>query len=421
MNKQETLDFVYENDVKFIRLQFCDIFGSIKNISIMPAQLERAFTRGIGFDASLIPGFFEKPEGELFLVPDPDTMRVLPWRPQQGRVIRFLCGVQDEEGQPFYGDSRALLKRVQKKADALGMEIIFGPECEFYLFATDDAGAPVLKPHDEAGYFDVAPNDRGENVRREICLTLEDMGMRVESSHHELGDGQHQITFHYDAATASADNFATFKTVVKTIALRNGLYASFMPKPLNGNCGSGLHINISLHKDGKNLITKEGLTGTAAAFLAGILNRIQEITLFLNPLVNSYKRIGGGFEAPGNISWSLRNRAQLVRIPTLSENARMELRSPDPSCNPYLAFSLLIEAGLLGVRQKEALPPEQALCGRLPGTLAEAIAAAKESVFAKEVLGDHIYQNFLSAKEEEWKRYSSFVDTWELNTYLKQI
>lgn len=417
-NKQEALEFVYENDVKFIRLQLCDIFGTLKNISVMPGELERAFTGGIGFDAGLIRGFGSG--SDLFLLPDPSTMRVLPWRPQQGRVIRFLCDIRNEKGEPFPGDARALLRRAEERASKKGYDIIFGPECEFYLFTTDDSGSPQLNPHDEAGYFDVSPNDKGENVRREICLTLEEMGLQVESSHHELGPGQHQVTFQYAAPVMAADNLLTFKQVVKSTALRNGLYASFMPKPLNNASGSGLHINISLHREGKNLLAN-GPEGVASSFMGGILAAIPELTLFLNPLVNSYRRIGHGFLAPQTVSWSFRNRALLARIPCLGEHARLELRSPDPACNPYLAFALLLEAGLRGIEKQTSLPAEQAPGANLPATLREALTSARESELVNAVLPEGLLEQYLAAKEAEWESYAAHVGQWDIARYLKEI
>ncbi|MDP4110121.1 MAG: glutamine synthetase family protein, partial [Bacillota bacterium] len=345
---KEASEFFAENDVRFIRLQFCDIFGQLKNISANPDQLKNA-SEGIGFDASSIKGFLSENESCLFLYPDPTTMCVLPWRPQAGRVVRFFCDIKHRDGSSYAGDSRRRLKEAVRKAEATGCHIFMGAECEFYLFETDENGAAVLTPHDDASYFDVAPRDKGENIRREICLTLEEMGLAVETSHHESGPGQHEIVFKYANALATADNLVTFKSVVKTIAQKNGAYASFMPKPLNKQSGSGMHINISAQKGADAIFEKPdgSLKEAAGFFIAGILSHIKGITAIANPLINSYKRIGFGFEAPKHISWHYDNRSQLIRIPESKGSlSRMELRSPDPSCNPYLVFAILIEAGL---------------------------------------------------------------------------
>lgn len=429
-NKIDALEYVLENDVKFIRLQFCDIFGTLKNISIMPSQLEKAFDDGISFDASSIKGFSNTAESDLLLFPDPKTMSVLPWRPQQGRVVRLFCNIKKSDGTPFEGDCRNVLQKAVNDAEAKGLHFHMGPECEFYLFETDNNGKPVLVPHDEASYFDVAPLDKGENVRREICLTLEEMGLSVESSHHETGTGQHEIIFKYDDAVTAADNLVTFKTVVKTVASRNGLYASFMPKPLNDMSGSGLHINISMERDGVNLFDGD-LAPESRSFIAGIMKHIKELSAFTNPIVNSYKRLGTGYESPRFISWSHQNRSQLIRIPaSRGEYARMELRNPDPACNPYLVFALLIRAGLEGIGQQLALPEESFVdtyhgdtssLEALPETLAAAVALAQNSPLVYEVLGDRTADKYLQAKLEEWKRYALYVDSWDLSTYLGMV
>ncbi|MBP7480690.1 MAG: glutamine synthetase, partial [Spirochaetaceae bacterium] len=362
--EKEVLQFVEQNDVKFIKLTFIDIFGNSKNISIMPDELPRAFSHGIPFDASEVKGFMKTFETDLFLVPDPSTLAVLPWRPQHGRVVRFYCSIVYPDGRSFEGDSRCLLKQTVGELQKEGISCRIGTECEFYLFELDEKGNSTLTPHDNASYCDTAPLDKGENVRRDICLTLEEMGIKPESSHHETGPGQHEIDFKCSETLTAADNLATFKMVVKTIAAKNGLHASFHPKPLYVDndevhytkSGSGLHINFSLHKDGKNLLEhkdeNDSLHPAAANFIAGILYRIKDITAFLNPVEESYNRLGS-FEAPGYISWSKQNRSQLIRIPSsYGDNFRFELRSPDPMCNQYIALSLLLKAGLEGIKDK---------------------------------------------------------------------
>lgn len=428
-SKEEVLDFIYENDVKFARLMFCDIFGSLKNISISASQLDHAFEHGISFDASSIKGFLQVDRSDLLLFPDPSTLSVLPWRPQQGGVVRLMCDIRYADGTVFEGDCRTILRRQIEKAENQGLQINFGPECEFYLFETDAQGRPTFTPHDEAGYFDFAPLDKGENVRREICLTLEEMGLCVESSHHESGPGQHEIDFKYSDAVSAADNLTTFKAVVKTTASRNGLYASFMPKPLNGQAGSGLHINLSIEKGGRNLFA-DGIDTLAEQFMAGIFQHIRGLSLFLNPTVNSYKRLGKGFEAPKYITWSRENRSHLIRIPAAKGSySRMELRSPDSSCNPYLSFALLIEAGLEGIRQGLVLPDGAGLDAEvnpseletLPASLYEALVAAKEDPLIPAAIGRHCYDNFISAKRTEWHDYTAVVDNWERQRYFGQL
>ena len=434
VTKEDVLEFIAENDVKFIRLQFCDIFGSLKNVSIMPSQIERAFEYGINFDASSIGGFLNVEESDLLLFPDPSTLCVLPWRPQQGKVVRLFCDIRRPDGQLFEGDSRNILKRTVKKYEALGYTLNVGPECEFFLLETDADGKPILKPHDHADYLAVAPFDRGENVRREICLTLEEMGFVIEASHHETGLGQHEIDFRYTTALEAADNFITFKTVVKTVAGRNGLFATFMPKPLGGTAGSGLHINMSVQKDGRDIITRSqdgSLSKEAESFIAGILWHISGITAIANPIVNSYKRIGMGFQAPQYISWSDKNRSQLIRIPAVGgQSARIELRSPDPSCNPYLLIALLLEAGISGIEEGLMAPqkadlnlytaPQSQVEGltSLPRDLFGAVKAMQRDPLIGEVLGAHTYEKYIAAKLGEWNKYQAVVHNWEIEQYL---
>jgi glutamine synthetase len=435
----EILEFVEENDIKFIKLQFCDIFGELKNISIMSRQLKKAFLDGISFDASSVKGFLNIEESDLLLFPDPSTFTILPWRSQEGRVARFFCYIKTPNGKIFDGDSRHVLSKAVQQFWNLGYTAKVGPEFEFYLFKTDDEGEPILIPHDTAGYFEVAPFDKGENIRREICLTLEEMGLKPETSHHESGPGQNEIDFRYDEPMISADNSVTFKNVTKTISSLNGLHASFMPKPIINKSGSGLHINISIEKEDKNLFRngEDGMhSAEAESFIAGIMNRMREITAILNPTVNSYKRFGA-YEAPKYITWSHQNRSQLIRIPaSTGRYSRMELRSPDSTCNPYLAFAVLLHAGMEGIKEKMTLP--KAVEGnlynmqiekqeKLPLTLKEALDEMSKSEFVKGILGDFIYNKFLRNKYNEWKEYESKVAThseiseWEINNYFYKL
>lgn len=429
----EVLKFVAENDVKFIRLSFCDIFGRQKNISIMADELPRAFESGISFDASAVRGFMNVEESDLFLVPDPATLSILPWRPSIGRVVRFFCNIMCPDGKPFNGDGRQILKRVVEEAAEKGYVCKIGSECEFYLFETDDLGRPTYVPHDHGGYCDIAPLDQGENVRREICLTLEEMGISPESSHHEQGPGQNEIDFRYNHAMAAADDLITFQSVVKAIASQNGLYASFLPKPFPDKSGSGLHINLSLYQNGENMFHANDLTSSIAGnFIAGVLTHMREISVFLNPIPNSYRRLGA-FEAPKYLTWSHQNRSQLIRIPAAKGDfSRMELRSPDPACNPYLCFALIIAAGLDGIENELSLPASDdrnLYCvnsadfdpsKRLPDTLGAALDLARNSDFAAEVLGSSVLERFLEVKTEEWQKSQDAVDqqTFDYQQYF---
>ena len=412
---REVLQFIKENDVKFIRLAFCDLFGTQKNISIMPNELERAFKEGVSFDASAIKGFADVSKSDLLLFPDPSTLSILPWRPQQGRVVRFFCDIRTPEKERFIYDSRDILRNIIKKCMSKGYTPYIGTECEFYLFKTDEEGEPTMITHDKGGYFDIAPIDKGENIRREICLCLEEMGISPESSHHEQGPGQNEIDFKYSDSLTAADNFITFKSVVKAIATRNGLFASFMPKPIADNSGNGLHINLSLSKNGTNIFENNNKweQENVQSFIAGILSKAKEITAFLNPLVNSYDRFGK-FEAPKYISWSHQNRSQLIRIPAATgEKTRIELRSPDSAINPYIAFSLIIGAGLYGIENSIKLPEaineniytasEEILSNidTLPESLEEALNIAKNSEFIKEIIGEEVLDRYIELKEIE--------------------
>ena len=395
--KQEVLQFIEEEDVKFIRLAFCDIFGKQKNISIMPEELEKAFDFGIAIDASAIKGFGDETQSDLFLHPDPDTLMFLPWRPEHGRVVRMFCSITYPDGKPFEYDSRYILKKAIDEAKEAGYSFYFGTEMEFYLFNLDENGKKTKIPYDEAGYMDISPDDKGENVRREICLTLRQMGIIPETSHHEEGPGQNEIDFRYSDALSAADNAITFRTVVNAVALRNGLWVDFSPKPLENEPGNGLHINLSAKGDDEDL---------PSHVIAGVLEKVPEITLFLNPLEDSYKRLGN-HKAPGYLSWSYENRSQLIRIPAAyGEYKRMELRSPDPSANPYLAFALLIRAALYGIKNKLTLEEASDInffkadkktlekFRKLPTTKQEAIEAARSSEFVKSCLSENIIKAY---------------------------
>ena len=387
-SKQEVIQYVQEEDVKFIRLSFCDVFGKQKNISIMPSELPRAFEYGIAFDASAIAGFGDETHSDLLLHPEADTLMILPWRPEHGRVVRMFCNITYPDGTPFECDSRTILKNAVQEAEASGYQFFFGAEQEFYLFKLNENGEPTKEPYDQAGYMDIAPEDKGENIRREVCLTLEQMGIRPESSHHEEGPGQNEIDFRYSDPMTAADNAMTFQTVVKTVAQRNGLFADFSPKPLADKPGNGFHINMSV-KASDNVDNMNYM-------IAGILNKIADMTVFLNTTENSYQRFGSN-KAPRYISWSSENRSQLVRIPAaVGEYRRAELRSPDPSANTYLAFALMIYASLHGIQNKIELPPPAdmnlykadaatlATFKQLPGDLNSACMIAVNSNFIKE-------------------------------------
>lgn len=438
--KQDIIRLVEEEDVEFIRLQFTDIFGTLKNVAITASQLEKALDNQIMFDGSSIEGYARMEESDKYLYPDLDTFTIFPWRPQQGKVARIICDVYNEERVPFEGDSRTILKRQIEKAKGMGYTFNVGPECEFFLFHQDENGQPTTVSHEKAGYFDLGPVDLGENARRDMVLTLEDMGFEVESSHHEVAPAQHEIDFKYDEALLTADKIMTFKLAIKTIAKRHGLFASFMPKPKEGVCGSGMHINMSLSKDGRNILADPdgelGLSQEAYYFIGGLMKHVRGMSLITNPLVNSYKRLVPGFEAPTYIAWSCTNRSPLVRIPSArGECTRIELRSPDPANNPYLALAVCLAAGLDGIANKITPPAginknifemgqeeiERQQIASLPADLNEAIQALKEDAFVQEVLGSYITRKYLTAKAAEWAQYRAHVSEWELNEYLYKI
>ena len=389
---EEIRQYAAEEDVKFIRMAFCDVEGRQKNIAIMPGELDRAFRYGIAIDGSAIPGFGGEVHSDLLLYPDPSTLCVLPWRPEHGRVVRMFCAVTRPDGTEIEADARSLLKRAVADAEAAGLTFTFGTEMEFYLFCRDENGEPTKIPYDEAGYMDIAPADKGENIRREVCLTLEQMGIRPESSHHEEGPGQNEIDFRYSDPVTAADNAVTFRTVVDTAAARNGLWADFGPKPLADRPGNGLHINFSVTAaDGRDVLP---------AAIAGILARISDMTLFLNPKEESYRRFGS-CKAPRYISWSAENRSQLIRVPAAEgEYRRAELRSPDALCNPYLAFALLIRAGMEGIAREAQLPPAADLnLFTVPEEVRRryaAKAAAADSDFIKENLPESVLKYYVN-------------------------
>ena len=437
-NTEQILAMASENNVRYVRLQFSDLLGVIKNVEIPVDQLRKALEGKIMFDGSSIEGFVRIEESDMYLVPDLSTWLVFPWASEQGKVARLICDVRLPDGSAFDGDPRMVLKKVVERAKALGFDAFnVGPEPEFFLFKLDEHGQPTQEVNDEGGYFDWAPLDLGENCRREITLTLEAMGFGIEASHHEVAPGQHEIDFEYANAVAAADNIATFRLVVKTIARQYGLHATFMPKPVYGINGSGMHCHLSLFKGGENSFydatDEAGLSDTARYFLAGVLEHAQAFTAVCNPTVNSYKRLVPGFEAPSYVAWSLKNRSPLVRVPAARGlSTRIEVRSPDPSCNPYLAIASMLAAGLDGVENKlEAPEPvnrniyvmtddekQEAGIESLPENLYEAIKQLSQDEVIKEALGEHVYRHFVEAKRIEWDMYRTQVSKWELEQYL---
>jgi glutamine synthetase len=435
--KQDIIRMVKDDDVEFIRLQFTDLFGNLKNVAITTGQLEKALNNECMFDGSSIEGFVRIEESDMYLCPDPDTYVTFPWRPQQGKVARLICDVYTTDHKPFEGDPRYILKKVIKEAEDMGYTFDVGPELEFFLFNLEENGQPTTMTQEKAGYFDLGPLDYGENARRDMVLTLEEMGITVEASHHEVAPAQHEIDIKYDKALITADNIVTFKLVARTIAKRHGLHATFMPKPRYGVDGSGMHVNMSLKKDGKNIFDnpdgKLGLSNEAFYFIAGIMKHIDSMTAITNPLVNSYKRLVPNYEAPVYIAWSASNRSPLIRIPAeRGDSTRLELRCPDPSANPYLTLALCLAAGLDGIKNR-LMPPdsidmnifdltseERARLGirRLPANLNEAIRGLENSEFIRNVLGRHISKKYIDAKKDEWEDYRTQVTKWEIDQYL---
>ncbi len=435
--KQDIINMVAEEDVEFIRMQFTDIEGNFKNVAITASQLEKVLSNNCMFDCSLVEGMLPTDNADMFLYPDLDTFTIFPWRPQQGKVARFICDVYRADRTPFEGDCRYILKKALQEAQALGYTFEIGPECEFFLFNSDENGRPTTNTNEQAGFLDMGPLDNGENARRDIVLTLEDMGFQVESSHHEKAPSQHEIDFRYDEALATADNIMTFKLAVKTIAKHHGLHATFMPKPRKEFCGSGMHINMSLRKDGKNVFDdpsdKNGLSKEAYYFMGGLMKHVKGICAVTNPLVNSYKRLKPGFEAPVFIAWSTLGANTLIRIPNIrGEHTRIELRSPDPAANPYLAIAACLMAGLDGIKNKiepkpesresmNALAEEDAAIRRLeklPTDLLEACKEMRKDTLLRDLLGDRVFEQFYHSKVSAWKEYDSQVTSWEIDSYL---
>ncbi|MEG2083629.1 MAG: type I glutamate--ammonia ligase, partial [Oscillospiraceae bacterium] len=435
---EDIVRIVKEEDVRFIRLQFTDIFGHLKNVAVPVSQLEKVMRDDCMFDGSSIEGFVRIQESDQYLRPDLDSFVVIPWRPQLGKVARFICDIYTTEGKPFEGDPRYILRKVIAKAAKMGYSFNVGPECEFFIFHTDDEGNPTRYTQDNAGYFDLGPVDQGESVRRDICLALEEMGYEVEASHHEVAAGQHEIDFKYTDALRSADNIMTFKLTVKSLAHKNGLYATFMPKPIFGISGSGMHTNMSLFKNGKNAFEDKsdtiGLSSDAYSFIAGVLEHVKGMAAITNPLVNSYKRLVPGYEAPCYIAWSACNRSPLIRVPASRGSAtRVELRSPDPCANPYLTLAVLLAAGLDGI-ERGLTPPapvtanvfelsqdERKALGieNMPGSLYEAVQALLADKLVTDVLGEHITERYVEAKMKEWDGYRTSVTDWEIDKYFR--
>ncbi len=434
---EDIIRMVADQGVEFIRMQFTDIFGQLKNVAITASQIKKAVSNEIMIDGSSIEGFVRIHESDMYLFPDLDSFSILPWRPQQDKVARLICDVYTPDGKPFVGDPRYVLRRALSKAEAMGYSFNVGPELEFFLFQTDEEGNPTTKTGDEAGYFDLGPLDHGEGTRREICMMLEQMGFEIEASHHEVAQGQHEIDFKYAEALKTADNIMTFKLAVKTIAQKDGLHATFMPKPVFGINGSGMHTNMSLFKDGKNVFfDPEGpkkLSKEAYHFIAGLLAHVRGMAAITNPLINSYKRLVPGYEAPCYTAWSASNRSALIRIPAARGAAtRCELRCPDPACNPYLTLAVCLAAGLDGI-EKEMVPPAEITenifamseesraekgIASLPGSLLEAVECMKDDALICETLGEHVVEQYCKGKMREWDEYRTHVSAWEVGKYI---
>jgi glutamine synthetase len=437
--KEDIKKLVLEHKVNYIRLQFTDILGTIKNVEIPVSQLDKALDNKMMFDGSSIEGFVRIEESDMYLFPDLDTWVVFPWITGTGKVARLICDVYKADMTPFAGDPRNNLKRVLKEMEELGFtHFNLGPEPEFFLFKLDEKGEPTLELNDSGGYFDLAPVDLGENCRRDIVLELEEMGFEIEASHHEVAPGQHEIDFKYADAVTACDNIQTFKLVVKTIARKHGLHATFMPKPLFGVSGSGMHCNVSLFNGNENAFfddtTDLKLSETAMQFMAGVLKHVQAFTAITNPTVNSYKRLVPGYEAPCYVAWSGQNRSPLIRIPaSRGLSTRVEVRSVDPAANPYLAIAVILQAGLDGIKNKLTPPPsvdrniyimteeERNEVGiyNLPTNLHAAVVELSKSEVIRGALGEHIYANFIEAKEIEWDMFRTAVHPWEREQYLK--
>lgn len=437
-SKEDIIRIIKEENIEFIRLQFTDIFGMLKNVAITASQIEKALDNQMMFDGSSIEGFVRIDESDQYLYPDLNSFVVFPWQQTHGKVARLICDVYNTDGTPFIGDPRGVLKRTLKKAADMGYDSFnVGPECEFFLFKTDENGKPTMETHDEAGYFDLGPLDHGEGTRRDICLALEKMGYEIEASHHECAMGQHEIDFKYTGAMHAADNIMTFKLAVKTLAQRNGLHATFMPKPIFGQAGNGMHTNMSLFRNGKNVFydanDEKGLSKEAYSFIAGILYHMKGMTAITNPLVNSYKRLVPGYEAPCYMAWSASNRSTLIRIPAArGQSTRVELRCPDPCCNPYLELAVCLAAGLDGI-EKGMTPPAEVTenifamskearkakgIEALPASLEAAIRELEKDQLILDTLGPHVAHNYIEGKWKEWDEYRMHVTTWEQDKYI---
>ena len=440
--KQDIIHFVEEEDVEFIRLQFTDMFGNFKNMAVTTSQLEKVLGNECVFNGSAIEGFMSMQEPDIYLYPDLDTFEIFPWRPQQGKVARFICDLYRADGTPFWGDSRHILRKVLQQAGELGYRIKAGPECEFFLFDLSQDGSATTQTKEKGGFFDIGPVDSGENARREMVMTLEEMGFEIEASYHANAPAQHEIDFRHAGALATADNLMTFRMVVRTIARRHGLHATFMPKPKSGVEGSGMHLNFSLHDTGGiNLLSdpkeEDGISEVGKYFVAGILEHIGAITAITNPLVNSYKRLVPGYGAPVYIAWSAAaNRTALVRTGLKNGRVnRIELRCPDPCANPYLALAVCIAAGMDGIISK--LQPPKSVDGNifemaqserdglgiknLTKDLFSALEALEQDGLLREVLGEELMGNYLAQKREEWKEYRMSVSAWEVAQYIDRF
>ncbi len=431
--RDTVLDTLTQENVHFLRLQFTDILGTSKNVEVPTSQFHKAVHGKIMFDGSSIEGFVRIEESDMYLKPDLGTLQIFPWQEHHsGPVARLICDVEDSDGQPFAGCPRGVLQRQVQRAESMGFSTAFGPEAEFFLFETDSNGEPTLTTHDNAGYFDLTPADRGEKCRRDIVNTLERMGFEVEAAHHEVAPGQHEIDFKYADAITTADNLITFKLIVRKIASDHGLHATFMPKPIFGENGSGMHANQSLFRGSENAFaTPEGaLSNTALQYIGGILEHARSFCAITNPLVNSYKRLVPGFEAPVTVAWSEKNRSAMIRIPASRGNGtRMELRMPDPACNPYLALAVMLGSGLNGI-ERGLTPPAPVTHNLfaasdekqdvLPANLGDGIRALQQSESIKVILGEHVFNKFIEAKTREWQNYIQQVHTWELDTYLNR-
>ncbi|RAI14756.1 MAG: type I glutamate--ammonia ligase [Candidatus Melainabacteria bacterium] len=438
LSNEEIKNILSANDVRFILLQFVDINGQVKNMALPVDQIEQVLNNEIMLDGSSIKGFRNIETSDMYFYPDRSTFKILPYTKGNGKSARLICDIHNPDGTPFEGCPRCNLKRVMKDAEKLGFSMNIGAEAEFFLFEKEN-GRATTETQDRAGYYDVGPDDLGECVRADIVTALKEMGFEIEASHHECAEGQHEIDFKYADILTTADNLVTFKIIVKAIAAQHGLHATFMPKPIYGINGSGMHCNISLFKDGKNAFLDESkeyqLSDVALHSIGGLMSNIKNITAITNPTVNSYKRLVPGYEAPVYIAWSLANRSALLRVPAKRGNAtRVELRSPDPSCNPYLAFAGILEAALDGVKNNIEPPApvesniyrlttkerEKQKIDALPGSLAEALEALDKSSVAKTALGEHIYTEFMMAKKKEWSSFRSYVTKWEIDRYLER-